>query len=413
MDIPFTSTTGAAAPEILDHIVGRYFAIDSITHGDTENHNNHRNGRGQRVLIARYDGHLITADSAAAYDEMTAALQPYSVMPLFRKEGERQVVLLVPANAAIRPSNPWVNVGLYILTVISVLLVGTMYTTGDYSFVNALRNLWSGWPYGLSIMAILTAHEFGHYLAGRYHRVHLSLPYFIPLPYPPLGTMGAVINLKEQTRNRRVLLDIGIAGPLAGLVVAIPILLLGLSLSSVNPITPPPAGMAIQMEGNSILYLLAKWIVFHRWLPTPVNFGGLSPFLYWIRYFFTGQPFPIGGLDVNLHPVAWAGWVGILVTSLNLIPAGQLDGGHLVYVLIGRERAKKLYPIILLALAGLGFIWSGWWLWFVLIFIFGRAYDDPMDQITPLDPPRRALAILGLVIFVLVFIPVPITLMGG
>jgi len=151
--------------------------------------------------------------------------------------------------------------------------------------------------------------------------------------------------------------------------------------------------------------------VFGQFLPAPADYGGLSPLLFWVRYFFTGQPLPYGGMDVLLHPVAWAGWGGILITSLNLIPAGQLDGGHLLYVLFGRERARRIYPLVLLALGLLGFVWAGWWLWAVLIFLFGRVYAEPLDQITELDARRKRLGLLTLIVFVLVFTPVPLVLM--
>jgi len=134
--------------------------------------------------------------------------------------------------------------------------------------------------------------------------------------------------------------------------------------------------------------------------------------VYWLKYIFTGSPIPYGGMDVMLHPMAWAAWAGLLVTALNLIPAGQLDGGHLMYVLRGR-RAIRLVPWILVALLLLGFVWTGWWLWAFLIFVFGRIYAEPLDLITPLDSRRRALAILGVVIFILVFTPVPLVMVFG
>lgn len=275
-----------------------------------------------------------------------------------------------------------------------------------------LSSIWSGLPFAVSLLAILLAHEFGHYLAGRYHRTHVTLPYFIPFPLSPFGTLGAFIQLKEPPRNRRVLLDIGVAGPLAGLVVAIPVLLLGLSLSELSVIEIPGPGQGIQLEGNSVLYLLSKYLVFGQLLPTPESYGGLSPAAYWIRYFFTGQPLPLGGVDVMIHPVAFAGWAGLLVTALNLIPAGQLDGGHLLYVLLGR-RVRSLLPFILVALVLLGFVWSGWWLWALIIFFLGRLHAEPLDQITQLDPPRKVVAALGLIIFFLVFTPVPLVIAMG
>ena len=223
--------------------------------------------------------------------------------------------------------------------------------------------------------------------------------------------MGAFIQLKEPPRNKRILLDIGIAGPLAGLVVAIPVLLLGLWLSQVSRIEiDPRAGFTL--EGNSLLYLASKFLVFGQLLPAPASYGDLNPILYWIRYFFTGQPLPIGGMDVMIHPVAWAGWAGLLVTALNLIPAGQLDGGHVIFVLLGK-RARLLWPLVLWGLIALGFVWNGWWLWAGIIFILGRVYAEPLDSITTLDPNRRLLALLGIVVFFLVFTPVPLIAITG
>jgi membrane-associated protease RseP (regulator of RpoE activity) len=268
----------------------------------------------------------------------------------------------------------------------------------------------SGWPFAVSMLAILGAHEFGHYFMGRYHGVHVTLPYFIPFPFSYFGTMGAFIRMKEIPKNRNVLLDIGIAGPLAGLVVAIPVLFLGLGLSeiSVLPVAASTEAM-FQMEGNSILYLVAKYITFGQLLPAPAAYTG-PEVLHWLRFFFTGQPFPWGGTDVMMHSVAWAGWAGLLVTAMNLLPVGQLDGGHVMYVLIGRERAQKLFPFVVTSLIALGFVWSGWWLWAVLLFLMGRRYAEPLDQITPLDERRKRLALLALVVFVFTFTPVPLTL---
>ena len=143
-------------------------------------------------------------------------------------------------------------------------------------------------------------------------------------------------------------------------------------------------------------------------LPAPSAYE-INPVLHWIRYFFTGLPIPVGGLDVIVSPIAWAGWAGLLVTAFNLIPAGQLDGGHLIYVLMDKK-AKILYPIVLAALILLGFRWSGWWIWAFLILILGRVYAEPLDQITTLNSQRRLLAIFGLVLFFLVFTPVPLVL---
>lgn len=396
--------------ETLSSIVSRVLRIESVTSGDPK----------RERFLARYNGQLY-GDSAQAYDQLAQNLRPHGITPLFRKEGEQHAIVLIPGTFnAPRRANPLVNLVLFGLTLLSVIFAGAISAydgpqTASQAelWLEIMRSLPAGVPFAVSMLAILVAHEFGHYLAGRIHKTYVTLPYFIPFPFSPFGTMGAFIQLKEPPKNRRILLDIGIAGPIAGLVVAIPVLLFGLSLSKIEPIHLEP-GQGFQLEGNSLLYLMAKFAVFGKLLPSPASYHGMSPILYWVRYFFTSQPLPIGGMDVLIHPVAWAGWAGLLVTSLNLIPAGQLDGGHIVYVLLGKK-ARSLLPFILVGLMLLGFAWSGWWLWAFLLFALGRVYAEPLDQITTLDPRRRAVAILGVIIFLLVFTPVPLVqfIQGG
>jgi len=395
--------------EILTSIVARVLRIEDTTLGNPP-----------KSYIVRYRGQLY-GDSAAAYDQLAEALRPYEITPLFRLDEGRHAVLLMQGVISPRPGNIRINLIFMVLTVISVFMAGAWYEYSGEPFTSltetyryAIVHLLSGWRYALSLLAILFAHEFGHYLVGRYHKANVSLPYFLPLPFPEgFGTLGAFIQMKSIPKNRRHLLDIGIAGPLAGLIVAIPILLYGLHISRVDRIPLATSqDQPMVLEGNSVLYVAIKYVVKGELLPKPASYGGLNPALYWLRYIITGLPLPRGGLDVQLSPVAWAGWVGLLVTALNLIPAGQLDGGHLIYVLRGR-RAIKLLPFILGALFLLGFIWTGWWLWAFLIFIFGRIYAEPLDLITPLDPSRKALAILGVIIFFLVFTPVPMVLVSG
>jgi membrane-associated protease RseP (regulator of RpoE activity) len=388
-------------------LVARVLKIEDITTGDPE-----------RSYLARYRGRLY-GDSSQAYDNLAESLRPFNITPLFREENEQHVVLLMPGVVKPKPSNPLVNAILFLLTLLSVIFAGALFlysgpAAGLGELLQAvLRNISSGIPFAVSLLAILLAHEFGHYIAGRLHHTHVTLPYFIPLPISPFGTMGAFIQLKEPPKNRRILLDIGIAGPIAGLVVAIPVLLFGLSLSKITTIHLAP-GQGLQLEGNSLLYLLAKFAVFGQLLPAPQSYGSVPPLLYWLRYFFTSQPLPMGGQDVMIHPIAWAGWAGLLVTALNLIPVGQLDGGHVISTLLG-SRARLLYPFIIAALVGLGFFWTGWWLWAFLLLVLGRIYAEPLDQITRLDLPRKAVAVLGVIIFILVFTPVPLvqTIAGG
>jgi membrane-associated protease RseP (regulator of RpoE activity) len=391
--------------DLVESIVGRIMTVEDTTLGTDK-----------QGYIVRYRGRIRMEDTAAAYDYLSDQLKPQNLTPLFRWDAGRHSVLLVQGLPKIKQSDPRVNLVLGILTIASVLFTGAIYVGQNLPSdlgQAALAIIARGWPFAVSMLGILAAHEFGHYLMGRYHGVHVTLPYFIPMPLiSPFGTMGAFINMKEPPKNRRVLLDIGIAGPLAGLVVAIPVLLIGLYISNLNTLSPGPRE-AVQLEGNSIIYLLSKFVVFGKLLPEPTSYAGVSPILYWLKYFFSGQPLPFGGLDVNLSPVAWAGWGGLLVTAMNLVPAGQLDGGHMLYVLLGRSGAQKTFPFILGGILLLSLVWNGWLIWALLIFLIGRVYAEPLDQVTPLDNKRKWLAVLALILFILTFTPVPLGLMAG
>ena len=370
-------------------------------------------GKPQDYWKFRFRGTLRYPESGFEFDQIFEKLEPYYLKPLLKFEENQHVFYLVEKKSEPKASNPKINLILFIATLISVWITGGLLATGNQEFVSNSEKikalLLDGWPFAISILAILGAHEMGHYVAGRIHGVHVTLPYFIPLPIiSPFGTMGAFINMKSIPKNRKQLFDIGIAGPLSGLVITIPVLLLGLFLSKVEPLPYEiTQGVGLQMEGNSLLYLFLKYLVFGKFLPEPSSFNGLHPILYWIKYFFTGQPFPFGGLDVMIHPVAWAGWAGLLVTSLNLLPVGQLDGGHILVSVFG-EKVKKIFPFILAAMAALGFVWSGWWFWAALLFMLNRLPSQVYDSVTPLDQSRKSLAFLMLIIFIIVFIPVPI-----
>ena len=370
----------------------------------------------------RFRGRLVV-EPEAAYEMLDPVFRSEGQTLLFRSDGEIDAVIGIQGVIEPEPSNPWVNLGLFILTLLSVIFAGAVFANVNFygnevgAFgVDSPREVFDlvlgGVPFALALLGILVSHEFGHYLAGRYHKTAVTLPYFLPFPGSILGTLGAFIRMKEPPRNRRVLLDIGVAGPLAGFVVAVPILFIGLSMSELSTLPASPSqAQGLTLEGNSILYLLAKYLVKGQLLPSPASYGGAGVFEYWVRYFFVGQPVPYGGVDVLVHPLAWAGWAGLLVTALNLIPAGQLDGGHLMYVLLG-ERASMLWPVIVLALVALGFVWPGWWIWAALIFFLGRNHAQPLDTITPLDTKRKLLAVLGMVIFLLTFSPVPLSTFG-
>ena len=394
--------------------VSRVFRIEDVTAGNP------------KEWIARYRGYLLTEDTVAAYDQLADALRPYNITPLFRKEkDDKQIIFLVPTPTPPRSSSRlYVNIILFIVTVFSVMLMGVdvppeaVPAGGSVSIPLLFRYLFTGWPFALSMLGILFAHEMGHYIACRYYKVPATLPYFLPAPLlSPLGTLGAFIIMRGIPKNKRVLFDVGVAGPLAGLVIAIPVLFIGLYLSHLGPIEPPAAGMSGLLEGNSLFYLFSKYLVFGRLLPDPVNMGGLSTAMYWLRYFFTAQPIPFNGLDVQLHPVALAGWAGLLVTALNLIPVGTLDGGHVAYGLFG-EKARRIFPVAIALLVALSFLPSlltfsvssvnfSWLLWVMILFWLGNVRAQPLDDITPLDPARRALGIFMLILFVLLFTPIP------
>ncbi len=384
--------------------VKQVFDIESVT-----------TGGAKQGYHAKYTGRLTMADSEAAYDQLAAAVKPMRLTVLFREVEGQQVILLIDELPEPTTGPVWVIILLFVLTILSVMFTGAQFAATDMtspfkqSFTGFLQYLLKGWPFAVSLLGILLAHELGHYLVGRSRGEKVTLPYFIPFPFSAFGTMGAFINMKEIPKNKKHLLDIGIAGPLIGLLVAIPVLFIGLSLSTLGPIEGElQEGYVHFIEGNSLFYLGAKYLTFGRLLPHPASYGDLSPFLYWLKYFFTGSPVPVGGLDVQIHPVAWAGWAGLFVTAINLIPAGQLDGGHVLYVLLGKKKAQRLLPVILILLGVLGFFWTGWWLWAGLIFFLGRRFAEPLDQITPIDRKRKVLASIALIIFILIFIPVPL-----
>lgn len=403
-----TTSTFENDLEPLNDFIRSFILIESIT-----------TGRREDRFKVRYIGNLKNPEqSESTFDQIENKAKNYKFSVLMTEENNKHVVYLMDEFPTTKKSNPRTNLILFIITLISVLVTGGLFSTQTLPEKLDLQALWlivqNGWPFAISILAILGAHEMGHYIMGRKHGVNVTLPYFIPLPIiSPFGTMGAFINMKSIPKNKKQLFDIAIAGPLSGIIVAIPIIILGLSMSHVEALPAQiPAGGGLQMEGNSLLYLGLKYLVFGKLLPDPQSFAGVHPLLFWIRYFFTGHPFPFGGYDVMIHPVAWAGWAGILVTALNLIPIGQLDGGHVLTSVLGKK-ARKLTPIFLVLMGLLGFAWSGWWFWAVLLLFLNQVPSQMKDTVTPLDPARKKLSILMLVLFILVFTPVPLVIVMG
>jgi membrane-associated protease RseP (regulator of RpoE activity) len=400
--------------DLLTNQVTRIFRVEDVTVGNP------------KEWIARYRGHLLGEDTVAAYDQLADAMRPYNITPLFRKEqGGKQIIFLVPSPPLPKITSRWyVNAILFILTVLSAMLTrmeippNAVPADGTLSLPLLLSYLFTGWPFALSMMSILFTHEMGHYIMCRYYKVPATLPFFIPAPIlSPLGTLGAFIAMRGIPKNKRVLFDVGVAGPLAGLIIAIPVLFIGLSLSHLGPVGHSSPGMMGILEGNSIFYLFSKYIVFGKLLPEPVSMNGLPPALYWLRYFFSGQPIPYNGLDVQIDNVAFAGWAGLLVTALNLVPVGTLDGGHVAYGLFG-EKARRIFPLAIAGLVALSFLPSlltfslgafnfSWLLWVFILFWLGNVRTQPLDDITMLDGKRRALGFFMLLLFILLFTPIP------
>jgi Zn-dependent protease len=327
-----------------------------------------------------------------------------------RIDGRVEVALTRPLSGA-RGDRVWLHLLLLLITVFTTLTAGALlggidpfesrlvgfaeFTLPFPTTVN-LRALWTGIPFSLTLMAILMGHELGHYMVARAHGVRASLPYFIPFPaqFSIVGTFGAFIRIRSPAVRRSVLFDIGIAGPLVSLIIGGIAMGIGLSWST-------PSGF----QGETLT-------------PFLIHFGeqplGLGSSLLANALAFTRFPMLLGAESIALHPVAFAGWVGLLLTSLNLLPLGQLDGGHVCYGLFGNGQ-KRVAQAFLLLLVPLGLLWWGWWLWggIAVVLSRGRLGHPPVLQPDhPLDPGRILVAVFTGVVLLITFIPLPLLLFG-
>ncbi len=280
-----------------------------------------------------------------------------------------------------------INVLLFLATVCTTVVAGAM-----LEGVNPLAHpeeLTRGFPFSFALIFILLSHELGHYISSRIHRIDATLPYFIPAP-TFIGTFGAFIKMRSPVLDRRALLDVGAAGPITGFIVALPFLIIGLTLSEVKIMaTAPEGGLFI---GSSLLLSFLTRIIF----------GDLPD---------TQQIF--------LHPVAFAGWIGLLVTSLNLLPVGQLDGGHIAYAVFGekQEKISRFTFVVLIALGTYKWIgqlfnlqipgWEGWIVWALLLQFMGLRHPRPINHWIELDRKRKVIGWIALAIFVITFTPIP------
>jgi len=269
---------------------------------------------------------------------------------------------------------PWTNIILFLLTVITTLLAGAYMNQAD-PLSNPLL-IFKGASFAVPLLLILTFHEFGHYIESKINGIKVSLPYFIPGP-TLFGTFGAVIRSKSPFRTRRDLLDVGAAGPIAGFVVAVIVIIIGLSHSQIVE-EAPGEGLIL---GESLIFKFLSWMVLKD-LPE--------------------------GHTVLLSPAAFAGWAGILVTMLNLLPIGQLDGGHIMYALLGKNQ-RKVATVATLGLIPLGyFLWPGWFVWVALVLLIKIGHPPTLNDPVPLDTRRKLIGWLAMFIFILSFTPVPI-----
>jgi Zn-dependent protease len=287
----------------------------------------------------------------------------------------------------------WINILLFALTIISTIVVGISLSASfkyidvsaknprpplDMQLVKNPQVIALGIIYAVVLMGILLGHELGHFLACRYYKINATLPYFIPAP-TLIGTLGAFIRIKSPITRKHQLFDIGVAGPLTGFILSLPALIYGLSLSKLTlSISPEEGGIAF---GESLLLKIFGHMIFKNVPP---------------------------GHDLFLHPVALAGWVGILVTSFNLFPVGQLDGGHISYALLG-SKSRKVANFFLVIFFVMGiFFWIGWFIWALIIVLLGLRHPSVLDEAVPLSPGRRIIALVMVLVFILSFIPDPI-----
>jgi membrane-associated protease RseP (regulator of RpoE activity) len=300
---------------------------------------------------------------------------------------------------------PALHVALFVATVATTLWAGfelSPLAARAPTLVNVIRG---GLPFAGSLVTILFCHEMGHYLLARRHGVVATLPYFIPVPFGA-GTLGAVIRMRSAIPSRRAALDIAAAGPLAGFAVALPLLLWGLAHSEVKAIAASPGASALASPFTAARALWEGRPLVAE--PGALQFFGDSLVTLGARWAMLGA-LPAGS-DVFLHPVAFAAWLGLLVTALNLVPIGQLDGGHVLYALMGRRGAllgSRLVSAGLLA-AGLFLSWN-WLVWWFLTRVLIGFRHPPALVDEPLDPRRRAVALLSLLLFALTFVPVPVS----
>jgi membrane-associated protease RseP (regulator of RpoE activity) len=318
------------------------------------------------------------------FEALRLTLLQKQYIPMIKKEHGEFVIYVVKKPQQKKQKPIWVNIILLIATVFTTTLAGSLQWVDidqvDWMNIISFPYLLNGFIFfSIPLLLILGVHEMGHYFVSKKHHVDASLPYFIPLP-PPflLGTFGALISTREPIPNRKALIDIGAAGPLCGFLVAIPVSLIGFFLMQQNPIP------VTSSEGSLIL---------------------LPPLLLqWMQSLFSIPD------TYLIHPTLFAGWVGIFLTAVNLLPTGQLDGGHVARAIL-KEKHRYLSWIVIFVLAALSFFYTGWLFFAIIILLFiGTQHQPPLNEITPLDTKRKLLGLVILIIFIFSFAPIPFSM---
>ena len=367
---PFDNTTNNNIDldiEMLKTEIGKHFPFYDVKHG-----------KDTAAFFCRIDEYLLEEK----FDSLRKSLSEKGYIPMLRQERGEQIIYIIK-KPKIKKRPTWINIVLLISTIFTTTLAGSL----QWVYINnatleeiiSPNYLLNGLIFfSIPLMLILGIHEMGHYFTSKKHQLDTSLPYFIPLP-PPfiLGTFGALISTREPIPDRKTLLDIGISGPLCGFLVSIPVCIMGLFLMQQNPII-----IKQSTDNANIIF--------------PLILQGLSNF-------FT---IPENAIT---HPTLFAGWVGLFLTAINLLPIGQLDGGHVARAFL-KEKQKYASWVVIATIFVLGFIYPGWLMFaFIILFLIGTQHQPPLNDFSPLDTRRKILGIIAIIIFIICFAPIPMS----
>jgi Zn-dependent protease len=364
----------------LEDVVSDVFAIHNVS-----------TRANSRIVV--FQGQFLRSPEMV-YEALAERFRHYGYVPILRQEEGQDVLMAYPAPTAAGASRPWVHLLLFVMTVISTLWVGAIHEVSPPwgSLEQILRespaffasNWQAGLPFATALLLILGVHEFGHYFVARHYGLDVSLPYFIPFPLNfYAGTLGAVIRIQSPFESKRALFDVGIAGPLAGLAIAIPVVILGLSQAEIQDFSGA-AGVTVFSE----------------------------PLLFqWLAAIVVGERGPTE--DIVMNPLLMAGWLGFLVTALNLIPVSQLDGGHIAYAVLGRYHRVFAWTVFAVIATVTALKTPGFLLMVVLIFLMGIEHPPALNDVTPIGRARVILALLTLLLAATLITVTPFQTMSG